>query len=223
MSERKDIDAIVGATVKLEESLNKRISELEKNGERDYLNIDANRDQINANLEGIEDCWKELKEKLDGKKGSGGEKEMVNKGIGDDSLVDKPELIRLSSNERVLDLKEGIPSIHSKPPEPSCDTCKNKLNLPKTKCAVDGCDMFSRYEPSESDPVGIIREIKDGNATVEIIPATITDTKGNIWIHPKLLIAEFVDDLCNLQGIGKILYQYEPLRALIKKWEARSK
>ena len=30
MSERKDIDAIVGATVKLEESLNKRISELEK-------------------------------------------------------------------------------------------------------------------------------------------------------------------------------------------------
>ena len=29
MSERKDIDAIVGATVKLEESFNKRISELE--------------------------------------------------------------------------------------------------------------------------------------------------------------------------------------------------
>ena len=39
----------------------------------------------------------------------------------------------------------------------------------------------------------------------------------------KELIAEFVEDLCNLQGIGKILYQYEPLRALIKKWEARSK
>jgi len=144
---RNDVDELLVAR----DSLAKRISELEKNGERDYLNIDANRDQINANLEGIEDCWKELKEKLDGKKGSGGEKEMVNKGIGDDSLVDKPELIRLSSNERVLDLKEGIPSIHSKPPEPSCDTCKNKLNLPKTKCAVDGFDIFSRYESGEND------------------------------------------------------------------------
>ena len=60
MSERKDIDAIVGATVKLEESLNKRITELEKNGERDYDNIDANRGQINFNLKGIKDCWKLL-------------------------------------------------------------------------------------------------------------------------------------------------------------------
>jgi len=49
-------------------SLEDRITELEKNGERDYLNIDANRDQINANLEGIGDCWKllaELKEKFE--------------------------------------------------------------------------------------------------------------------------------------------------------------
>ena len=50
-------------------------------------------------------------------KASGGEKEMVKKGIEADSFVDKPESIRLSSNVKGLDEKEGIPSIHSKPPE----------------------------------------------------------------------------------------------------------
>ena len=53
----------------------------------------------------------------DFKEASGGEKEMVKKGIGNDGYVDNPKPIRLSSNEKVLDVKEGIPSIHSKPPE----------------------------------------------------------------------------------------------------------
>ena len=60
---RNDVDELLVAR----DSLAKRISELEKNGERDYLNIDANRDQINANLEGIGDCWKllaKLKEQI---------------------------------------------------------------------------------------------------------------------------------------------------------------
>ena len=61
---RNDVDELLVAR----DSLAKRIEELEKNGERDYDNIDANRDQINANLEGIGDCWKllaELKEKFE--------------------------------------------------------------------------------------------------------------------------------------------------------------
>ena len=43
-----------------------------------------------------------------------GEKGMVKKRIGDDCCVDKPEPIRLSNNEKVLYVKEGMPSIHSK-------------------------------------------------------------------------------------------------------------
>ena len=41
-------------------NLSNKIEELEKNGERDYDNIDANRGQINFNLKGIKDCWKLL-------------------------------------------------------------------------------------------------------------------------------------------------------------------
>ena len=54
MSERKDIDAIVGATVKLEESLNKRISELE--------NIVQKIDGFNANVNLCRHNTNELKE-----------------------------------------------------------------------------------------------------------------------------------------------------------------
>ena len=45
-----------------------------------------------------------------------GEKEVVQKGIGDDSSVDEPEPIRLSSNGMSIGWKnEGMPSTHSKP------------------------------------------------------------------------------------------------------------
>ena len=72
------------------------------------------------------------------KEDSGGEKEMVKKGLGDDSFVDTPEPNRLSSNERVYDIKEGIPSIHSKPPEPK---------IAKFKDVVKG--MMAEIEASE--------------------------------------------------------------------------
>lgn len=50
---------------------------------------------------------------------SGGEKEVVQKRIGDDSSVDKPEPVRLSSNgTSIVSKNEGIPSTHSKPLEP---------------------------------------------------------------------------------------------------------
>ena len=55
------------------------------------------------------DLW-ELYEDLSG------EKEVVQKGIGDDSSVDEPEPIRLSSNGMSIGWKnEGMPSTHSKP------------------------------------------------------------------------------------------------------------
>ena len=97
--------------------VNKRISELEKNGERDYLNIDANRDQINANLEGIGDCWKllaELKEKL---------------GELDESYCSSMELIKTSLENllrrvRKLEGKVGSARQTEKKELYKCDECE---------------------------------------------------------------------------------------------------
>ena len=58
----------------------------------------------------------------------------------------------LSLQKKITELKEDIKNLQIEIyVESFCDTCKNKLNLPKTKCAVDGCDIFSRYESGEND------------------------------------------------------------------------
>ena len=64
MSERKDIDAIVGATVKLEESLNTRISELEKKVEKYGINSEFWKSSIVSITDTTESSIAELKEEM---------------------------------------------------------------------------------------------------------------------------------------------------------------
>lgn len=40
-------------------------------------------------------------------------------------------------------------------PSRDCSTCKHELNLPKTKCDIDGCDMGSRWEAKTEKPSSI--------------------------------------------------------------------
>jgi len=165
------------------------------------------RNQIQNNSVADLNHYNELKEKLDG---SGGEKEerRIEQMDPDCSDYDDP-----------------IPN--SKQPEPKLPSVEVRVAFPEIY-NEDGSIREDYKEPSENDPVGIVREIKDGNATVEIIPATITDTEGNIWIHPKLLIAKFVEDLKQCKRYGnapqyKLKIDILKCKELIEKWEARNK
>lgn len=60
----------------------------------------------------------------------------------------KPKIVfRREVRERALSLKEINEALKAEKKEVvSCETCEFILNLPKTKCSVEGCDMFSRWK-----------------------------------------------------------------------------
>ena len=140
------------------------------------------------------------------------------------------------------DYDDPIPN--SKPPEPKtkggcyqwvyCSECMMSYDCPNPTKHKETPNYWKNariIEPSENDPVGIVREIKDGEAIVEIIPATITDTEGNIWIHPKLLISKFVQFIKKQIDYQEYLMEFgenddkiqKELKEEYKKWEERNK
>ena len=87
------------------------------------------------------------------------------------------------------------------------------------------------FVPKPPEQVGIIREIKGDEASIEIIDKTITDTQGRIWIHPKLLIAEFIQKLRTYLGCETCTSSVKPntckscsdLYPIIEEYEAKLK
>ena len=111
-----------------------------------------------------------------------GEKEVVQKGIGDDSSVDEPEPIRLSSNGMSIGWKnEGMPSTHSKPESDCINIRENVKFLTNDTYIVISRELFNDiYEYVFDDEAKSMKqenrireklkevEIKNGNKSRKI-------------------------------------------------------
>lgn len=92
------------------------------------------------------------------------EKEVVQKRVGDDSFVDKPEPIRLSSNRQsIISDNEGIPSTHSKSLKQKCPKCGSILQEYNVREYRGGDEEFSLICPNcgRVDPSDLIPNKED--------------------------------------------------------------
>ncbi|HUW89591.1 MAG TPA: hypothetical protein VMV43_03655 [Candidatus Nanopelagicaceae bacterium] len=119
---------------------------------------------------------------------------MVKKGVGDDSFVDKPEPTRLSSNERVYEGKEGIPSIHSKPPEPS------KRTMTDDEIMLFNEELMAKINKREVQP---LEEPSENEITEQLKRCEVCKQQMKI-LNNYELISEFVEKtmewikICNM-------------------------
>ena len=121
--------------------------------------------------------------------------------------------------------------IEPEEPEEYEDPFNEQPPEPMKEGAMYGFD--NNFINGYPEQVGIVREMDGDEATVEIIDKTIADTQGRIWIHPKLLIAEFLEDSHEISRsltiddyITPEVARRQAIRetnAVIEKWEMRSK